>query len=190
MILGSLRRARIIPLFLVFALGLPSVAFAQEGEGGEVSEISGRILDEAGQPVVGAKVMAYHLSTEQVYSSDPTNAKGEYEIGELPYGYFDVAIETPDGLYVATQVVNVSPASKSVLALTLSPYTAAEADDGRSFPGTDETPVGLARLREKPKGADFWKSGKGIGIIAGGGAVLLLLIASSGGGDDTSPTDP
>jgi hypothetical protein len=175
-----LRRSTIIPLFLAIVLGLPPAAFAQNGDDGEVSELSGHILDQSGQPVAGASVLAYHLSTEEVFTSDPTSAKGEYEIGGLPYGYFDLAIKTPDGLYVTTQVINVSPSSKLVLSLTLTPYAAGDGSEGRSFPGTDEEPVGLAQLKEKPKGTAFLKSGKGIGLIAGGSAVVLLLVASGG----------
>jgi hypothetical protein len=156
------------------------------------STLSGRILDATGQPVSGARVLAYHLSSEEVFDSGATDPKGAYDITGLPYGYFDVAVETPQGLYVADQVVNVAPSGKVTLTLNLYPYTEARADDGRSFPGTEQEPVGQARVGDQGKGGSFWKSPKGYATMAAGGAALLLLVA---GGDDndggtTSPSSP
>ena len=116
-----------------------------------------------------------------------TNAKGQYQLVDLPYGYFDIAVETDEGLYLANQVINVSPSGKTVLTLALGKYTASDAADARTFPGSDAVPVGVARVEEKAGGAAFWKSGAGIGILAGGGALLLLLIASGGSSSDDAP---
>ena len=188
MFLSALRRATALPLILAFLLAVPPAVFAEDGQEGTTSEISGRVLDTAGEPLAGAKVIAYHLSSEETYISTVTNAKGQYEILNLPYGYFDVAVEAEDGLYLASQVVNVAPSSQTVMTLNLSQFTPEQAADARTFPASDAAPVGLASVEEKPKGADFWKSGTGIGIIAGvGGALLLTLILTSGDDDETVP---
>jgi len=191
MTLSSLRRTTALPVclaLLIFSAQLAPLRAAADQTG---SNLSGRILSEAGAPVTGATVLAYHLSSEKVFRSGATDAKGGYEVAGLPYGYFDVAVETPQGLYVADQVVNVPPSGKVVLTLNLYPYTEAMADEGRSFPGTEQQPVGVARVQEKLKGGDFWKSPKGVATLAGGGAVLLLLLAGGGGdGGETSPATP
>jgi len=191
MTISSLRRTTLVPVCLAASLALaqfaPAVAAAEEAG----SNLSGRILDAAGQPVSGARVLAYHLSSEEVFDSGATDTKGAYAIAGLPYGYFDVAVETPQGLFVADQVVNLPPSGKVTLTLNLYPYTEARASDGRSFPGTEREPVGEARVEDKGKPGQFWKSPKGYATMAAGGAALLLLIAS--GGDDggsASPSSP
>lgn len=169
---------------------LPAVA-KQDVPSGPNSLLKGKILGADGKTAIeGATVMLYHLSSEQAVSSEPTSGNGEFEITALPYGYFDLAVATSDGLYVANQVINVPPAGKSVVALTLRRFAATTPErDRRPFPGTDESPVGLALLSEKLVGAAFWRSPKGIGLIGGAGGGLLLLLA--GGGDDpVSPSSP
>lgn len=187
MFLDALRRTTIIPVILAVLMAVPPATFAQDKDQATGSEIAGQVQAEAGGSLAGATVLAYHLSSEQVFSSTVTNAKGQYQLADLPYGYFDVAVETEEGLFLANQVINVSPSAKTVLTLVLGKYTASDAADARTFPGSDAEPVGVARVEEKSKGAAFWKSGAGIGIIAGGGALLLLLIASGGGSDDPPP---
>ncbi|NIM64125.1 MAG: hypothetical protein GTO30_21485, partial [Acidobacteria bacterium] len=56
--------------------------------------------------------------------------------------------------------------------------------------GSDETPVGLARvLDQRMVGESFWRSPKGISILAGGGA--LAILAFTGGSEPTaSPVFP
>jgi hypothetical protein len=187
MSLAGLRRTTIIPVFLAMLLAVPPATFAQDGDSATGSEIAGKVELGEGGGLAGATVLAYHLSSEEVFTSTVTNTKGQYQILDLPYGYFDIAVETEEGLYLATQVVNVSPSGKTVLTLVLAKYTADDAADARTFPGSDAEPIGLASIEEKAGGAAFWKSPAGIGIIAGGGALLLLLIASGGDSDDTPP---
>ena len=54
-------------------------------------------------------VYAFHLDTSTVYASEPTTPKGRYRIDGVPLGWFDTYIETPDGLFMANQVVNMPP---------------------------------------------------------------------------------
>jgi hypothetical protein len=154
------------------------------------SRISGKIESTTGQPVVGATVMAYHLSTEQLYSSVPSGTDGEYELPTLPYGYFDLAVETEAGVFVGNQVINLAPASKAVVNFTTVEYGSGD-PSARSFPGTGDPSAGVARVQEKVTGRAFWTSAKGIAILTGGGAVALLaLTASSDDEDDPSPSVP
>lgn len=153
------------------------------------ARLSGKIVGADGESLSGATLIAYHLESESTFRSEPTHGDGAYEISGLPFGYFDLAVESSAGLYVADLVVNVAPSSKTVVVLDLS---AGGPDPAlRDFPGSNATPVGVASVREKVRGRDFWRSAKGISIFAGAGGVALLAIAA-GGSDDpfASPSAP
>jgi len=191
MILESLRRMTVIPLFLAVLLALPPVALAKGGEGDDGSMMTGRLLADDGTPLVGATMHIYHLASEQVFTSAPTDAKGEYNITGLPYGYFDLAVETADGdFYVGNQVVSLEPSGKASLTLTIGAFASA-GEQGRAFPGTETVPIGLASVREKQTGAaGFWKSPKGYAVIGVTALAAILLIGSSGSSDSASPSTP
>jgi len=145
------------------------------------TRLQGKIVDSEGKRgVEGAVVLAYHLSTEEIYRSEPTGSKGAYRIEGLPSGYYDLAVEGPDGLFVGSNVVNIPPGSKAVINFTMTPFSAATAttDAGRSFPGLDAASSGTATVMRKGTSKDFWRSPKGVAILAGTGGVILLVIAS------------
>ena len=141
------------------------------------SKITGKVLDAEGKQVLGARMLAYHLSSEQLFTSEPTGKNGECLIEGLPYGYYDLAIETPDGLFVANRVINLAPAGTAAVMFTVVPYQPSTAPSARKHPGSDREPYGLAKLSRKPKGREFWRSPKGVAIIAGIGGAGLLAIA-------------
>jgi len=165
---------------------------AQDSAG--AGEPSGRIVGKVlaanrKTPVEGATVLAYHLSSEQIFRSSPTTSKARYEIPGLPYGYFDIAVETPEGLFVGEQVVNLAPAAKTdvTVALTRTEELAVSARSAlRPYPGSEAQPVGLARLDQEPIKKEFWQSPKGIAVMAGVGGVILLAIASGSDNETTS----
>jgi hypothetical protein len=150
------------------------------------SKLSGRVTTADGAAATGATVLAYHLSTEQLFRSTPSDAKGQFSFDAVPYGYFDLAVLSSDGLYVADTVVNVPPAGKTSVVLSLTP--GAPPETLRTFPGTEQQPVGIAAVNRK-SGKGFWTSAGGIAILAGGGAVALALLAG-GGSDSESPSSP
>jgi hypothetical protein len=175
-----------VALAMIWAI-MPMPLAEQSGS----SELSGRILSYPdGGELAGAKILAYHLSTEELFTSEPTTGGGQYSLTGLPYGYFDIAVETAEGIFVADQVVNIAPSTKAVLTLTLVLFSTGDpgsVEDRRTFPGTEDDPVGVARAEEKMRAADFWTSKKGIAIMAGGGAAVLLLLS---GGGSSSPSTP
>ena len=184
-------------LAVALAAQLPIATAAQEPPAspdpaatGE-ARITGRIMSAVGEVVRGAKVMAFHLSSAQTFSSAETDHHGRFEITGLPYGYFDIAVVAPDGLFVANEVVNVPPSGKISLVMTLVPGGVAGAEP-RAFVGLDQTPSGIAEVGTRKTGGQFWGSAKGLAILGGIGGVTLLALALSGGDDETpvSPTNP
>ena len=154
------------------------------------SEIRGKVLGTDGRPADGIEVLAYHLATEETFTTT-TNGKGEFELTGLPYGYFDMAARSAVGLYVADQVANVSPTGKNIVEFRLQAFSASTQADRRAFPGGDETPVGLARVMDQRMvGESFWRSPKGISILAGGGALALLALTGGGSEPAASPFIP
>ncbi len=178
-------------IFLVLALALlwaGTLALAHPIEhASDTSEIEGKILGIDGKPVPGARLLSYHLSSERLFTSEPTGTNGECLLEPLPFGYHDLAVETADGLFVGSQVVNIGPNAKVLVVLTL--YPAAGEPTGRGYAGSEREPIGQAQVVERPRGRAFWRSPRGVAVLAGSGAVALLLLAG-GGGDDENNASP
>jgi hypothetical protein len=145
-------------------------------------KIAGKLLDADGKKLPNSRVLAFHLSSSRLFTSEPTGKGGEFRILELPYGYYDLAIETPEGLFVADRVVNLAPAGTVLVILTVVPFGPADTGRPREHPASDLEPVGLAQMRKKLRGREFWRSPKGVAIITGIGGAALLGLAS--GKDD------
>ena len=160
--------------------------------------IKGKVfMTDDKNPVEGAIVHAYHLGSQKVFSSGPTDDKGRYEMGGLPFGYADLFVETPDGVFVANQVVSVPPAAK--LSVTFVLFT--NDDETREWwtgrepkhiAVLDKPATGIAEIQEHLGKKSFWGSPGGIAIMAGGGALALLAITASGSDDqpEASPFMP
>ncbi len=162
-----------------------------------VSRIEGKVLRSNGNtPMAGAIVSAFHLDTGKVYTSKPSDPSGEFEVEGLPYGYVDLSVETPEGVFVGNVVVNVPPGGSVGLRFSLTPYSErpGELPDDRSrdaaaAPG--KAVAGVAEIRTRPRGREFWKSPAGIAVIGGSGGAVLLGIAAGGGGKQAaSPSSP
>ena len=162
----------------------PLLAAEQESAPGS-SVLTGGVNGPDGSPLAGATVVAYHLSSERVFRSAPTDGKGQFTMTGLPYGYFDVAVETGSGLFVADVVINAAPSGKTAVKFELA---SGAQGTPRKFPGTDIDPVGVARVNRKVGSGEFWRSPKGIGLIGGLGGVALLALASGGSNNDPSPS--
>jgi hypothetical protein len=155
------------------------------------SEIVGKVIAADGKSAArGVRVLAYHLSSERTFASEPANSKGEFEIGGLPFGYYDLAVEAPDGLFVANRVLNVAPGSKAAVVFTLTPYRGSTAQAARVWPDGDRPADGQARFTEKARGRAFWRSPRGVAVLAAAGSVALLAIASSSDEVDSTPVVP
>ena len=147
-------------------------------------QITGKVQDGDGKPIRDAVVVAYHVSSEVRYASATTGRNGQYKLENLPFGYFDVGVETSDGVFVADRVVNLPPSGKAELSLTIEPFQPGTQMLSRNHPGSESEPGGVALLRTKAKGRDFWRSPKGIAILGAAGGAALLAIAS---GSDNDP---
>ena len=180
-------RAPRIACALVVALLLgaaPVPLTAAEGEIATTSSIVGKLL-LGKRPIEGATVLAYHLATGTTYRSTPSTRSGKFELTGLEHGYYDIAIETADGLFVANQVVNVPPGGEAVARLELIP-SAEAAESPREFPGAAEGTAGVAQMVDKP----FAKRPVGIVLISFATVGAALAIGGGSSGGNPSPSMP
>jgi hypothetical protein len=180
-------------LLLLLAAWVCSVAQDQEPAPAEPSG-SGKLLGRvtlAEKPVAGARALAYHLMSGRVWRSEPTDAKGRFMLDDLPFGYYDLAIETAEGLFPGNLVVNLPPAGKTSLEIELREYDEEDLSSQRrvAFPGADTTPSGVAGVQDRGL-ENFWRSPRGIAVLAGGGGAVLLAILLSGDDDNEQPASP
>jgi len=183
------RLAFVWTILLTLAPQEPFAQYAAPDATG-TSKIRGKVLDADGKSVRGARVLAYHLSSERLFSSERTRRSGEYRIAQVPYGYYDLAIETPDGLFVANRVVNVAPSASAVVTFTILPFDPSTAELTRKHPASEADPAGLAELQSKPRGREFWRSPAGVAVLAGvGGGALLAIAATSDSENDPTPVN-
>jgi hypothetical protein len=149
--------------------------------------IVGKVQDSDGKPVRDAVVVAYHVSGKERFASAPTGGNGKYKLENLPFGYFDVGVETSGGVFVADRAINLPPAGKAELTVTIEPFQPGTQNLSRNHPASESDPGGVALLRAKAKGRDFWRSPKGIAVLGAAGGAALLAIAS-GSNDEATAT--
>jgi carboxypeptidase family protein len=184
------RRAFCTVICLLLIVRAPFALAAEESaDDAGTARLLGDVTDASGKPAPGCTVLAYHLSSAQTFTSAATDSGGKFELTGLPYGYFDVAVKSPDGLFVANEVVNVPPGGKVSLTMSLVPATAG-APEPRGFAGLDERAVGVAQLGKRKTGGQFLKSPTGLAILGGIGGAALLALALGGGSDDEVPASP
>jgi hypothetical protein len=161
-------------LAVLLSAGGPVRAQSSEPSPG-TSKLIGRVVAADGKsPVAGATVLGHHLSSSKVYSA-ATDAKGRYKLEGLAYGYYDLAVEAA-GLFVGEKVVNLGPASKESIVITLAPGSVPEPP---RYPGIEAAPSGRAEIREQVRGREFWTSARGIAILGAIGGITLLVLAGS-----------
>jgi hypothetical protein len=191
-------RATAAALILALAVSLvPAQDVPPPAKGS--ARFEGRVLRSDGKtPVETAVIRACYLEDGRSYSSNPTGPKGQFSIGELPSGYADVVVETPQGIFVVNQVLQFLPGEKEAAELVLTLYTERPAEwwgkqEKRQVPCASGESTGSADIRtQNGSSAAFLKSPAGITVLAAAGAALILLAVAGGDDDETSasPSQP
>ena len=136
-------------------------------------------------PLPGAKVHAV-AKNGTVYSSEPADAKGHYRLAGVPPGGYRLALSTEDGVYMLESEVGISSANVYTVDLAAIPAEAARG----TVPGLDLEARGFAAILQgtaKGGAPSFWKSAKGITLLAVSAGALALIL-TQGDGDDEQPS--
>src|SRR5262245_10131886 len=112
---GTTQRAgvfnRFVAAVLTFAIDgywIPARAFAAVDRP-ETAGIRGHVVGADGlTAVAGVSVKAANMETKTVFSSAPTGKDGVYSLKNLPPGTYDLAVETPQGLYAADSLIDTT----------------------------------------------------------------------------------
>lgn len=180
-------RRSCLALTLLCLLAAPALADPQEGSAPKVKAppetgIRGTVIREDGTGVYGATVRVRNLgaSGETATVTAATDAKGDFKVVGLEHGYYDLVVDTDAGSFIGNRVVNVPPGGFGVIQLRLGPVRGEI--DNSTF-GT-EASEGMASVERKLNRREFWRSPKGVGLLAGVGGVALLALAAS---DESNP---
>lgn len=168
--------------FLVF----PNLSMTEEG----LSELRGKVFKSDAKTLVSeAVVKAYHIASGKLFNSVPTDLSGSYSLKHLPYGYYDLAVETKEGIFISTQAINVAPNTKLNISFALTSFEEQPEEwwsgkEKPTIPVIKEESTGIAKILEKKGAKAFWKSGKGVAtILASSAAAIGLAVIGGGDGD-------
>ncbi len=181
---------------LVLCLGLgpaaSSLVLAQEGNGA----IHGVVYQaDEKEKLAGAKVTAINVKTGKQYVSTVTDDGGDYEVGGLPAGTYDVAIEIGGAVYVADSLVDLNQNQHLSVSYAVQPLRPANRRlAGLAPPKGSATPVGgfegTGAAAGALRGGSFWTSPGGIvlmAVVAGG---IAYAIEHNRGNNNASPSMP
>jgi hypothetical protein len=120
-------------------------------------------------PRTGVVVTLYDAESDAAYRSQPTTDEGVFRIESAPAGSYALLTETPDGVYLAAEHLELAAGRNRPLALTLS-----------------ETAPNLAPAQASSSGGlPTWAKGLIAGVIVFAG-VLLIVAATE---DEDSASD-
>lgn len=111
-------------LALALALFTAAVSAAAPVAAAEQAVFSGRVLSPDGiTPREGVVVSLLNVETREVFSSAPTGDEGAFRIETAPAGSYQIAAETPEGAFVASEALEIQAGANKPLAFKLAPGT-------------------------------------------------------------------
>jgi len=177
--------------------------FADTAELPAFAEIGGTVVGADGlTAIAGATVKAAHVASQKVYTSSSTPKNGSYVLSGLPEGWYDVAVETPNGLFVSGSLVRATNGHRTMASIALGAAPIAEEGEetpeeppaeGEQPPTEEppkEEPPPPQEQQQKKKGGGFWKSPGGAAILIVGGSLALAAAASSATDNDIDIDTP
>jgi len=149
-------------------LGLPG-AWALDKDAGTLLGVI--TVNDGSRTLPGAIVQVRNTVTGEIYASSPADELGMYVSRSVPFGTYDLAVETEGGYFVTETQVAVKNTVPQLLSLTLN-----EDDEAAA----------------SKKGAAWWKSPVGIVVISTAVVAAGLVVGKQleDEPDPESPIDP
>ena len=170
-----IRRAIALVVGLLLVQGVTPIVLAQAS----TASVAGVILNPAGQPAFGFRVVLRDVASNTPFTSEPSDASGNYSV-EVPLGgrYKIESVIADDGV-TRLPVLDAPPVS--VLTAGTTPLNVR----------FTTTPAGGEDDKAKREGVPWYKTPGGItGIVIGSAVVVGLALAAGGGDGDDTPVSP
>ena len=182
-----LRRSTAVALLF----GLVTLTSSGAALAGSASTLSGRVLTQNGaDPRPGVVVALIEPTSEQMYESAPTDAKGAFTIDAAPAGSYALAVLAPEGAFLAARNLQLAPGVNRPLSLALKP---GKQDQPATPPATPPstppatpaaTPPPAAAKAQLPTWAKWVIAG---GIIVGGAIIIDAVTSDSNEASSFAP---
>ena len=86
------------------------------------AEIRGSVFSGDGlTAIAGVSVKAANMETHTIYTSSSTGSDGIYKLTDLPAGSYDLAVQTPQGLFAADALVEAMEGRRTMVSLAIRP---------------------------------------------------------------------
>lgn len=171
----------ILACFLVFYGSAPRAQTPASSTG----TIAGVILNPSGQPAFGFRVVLVDVASNTKYTSEPTDAAGNYSVGVPIGGRYKIDGVIADDGVTHLPVLEVPPVSVLQAGTTRMNVRFTTGSAGAA-PATAAA-ASTEQDKNKKKGAVPWyKTPGGITGIVVGSAVIVGLLLSGGGGSSSS----
>ena len=167
---------------LLLLNGAPGILVAASS-----AAITGVIVDPAGHPAYGFKVVLRDVASNQKFQSEPTDAQGNYT-AQVPVGgrYKIDHVIADDGL-TELPVQDAAPVSVLTAGTTLMNVRFA---NGPTSAGAGTTSAPAASKTAPAKKPWYHRPGPIVGIVLGSAAVVGLALAAGSGSSGTTPASP
>lgn len=157
--------AAVLLLMVPICIGLPGV-WALESDSGTLLGVI--TTADGGSVHSGAVVQVRNTVTGEIYKSSPADELGMYISRDVPYGTYDLAVETAKGYFLTSDQVAVRNTVPQIISLALSE------DEGSA---------------STKKAAAWWKTPVGIVVISAATVATGLVVANQLE-DDPAPESP
>lgn len=160
--------AALLLVLVPLCVGFPGV-WALDADSGTLLGVI--TTSDGGHVYPGAVVQVRNTVTGEIYKSIPADELGMYISRDVPYGTYDLAVETEKGFFLTSDQVAVKDTVPQVISLALAE------DEGAA---------------SKKKAAAWWTSPVGIVIISAATVATGLVVAHQFEDDPApeSPADP
>jgi len=167
--MASWRKSIAILLVVMFpvCVGLPGALALDPAAGTLLGVIT---TDGGGGVLPGAVVQVRNTVTGELIKSSPADELGMYVSRDVPYGTYDLAVETEAGFFVYGDQLAVKDSVPQVLSLDLAE------DEGAASGST--------------KSVAWWKTPIGIVVISAATVATGLVIGDSLDDSDDTPESP